>query len=80
MILSGMTMSPTRNLKVVFVGPASVSGKAFLTKMETIASLKSSTSQAYVERCRKGVTQREARDHEKLPFLLTTYAGPRAGA
>jgi polar amino acid transport system substrate-binding protein len=66
MILSGMTMTPTRNLKVVFVGPYYVTGKAFLTKKATIASLKNadgidkpeyvvaalkgSTSQAYVEK------------------------------
>ena len=65
MILSGMTMTPARNLKVAFVGPYYVTGKAFLTKKETIASLKNadgidtpeyvvaalkgSTSQAYVE-------------------------------
>lgn len=66
MILSGMTMSPARNLKVAFVGPYYITGKAFLTKKETIASLKNadgidspeyvvaalkgSTSQAYVEK------------------------------
>ena len=66
MILSGMTMSPSRNLKVAFVGPYYVTGKAFLTKKETFASLKTadgidnpeytvaalkgSTSQAYVEK------------------------------
>jgi polar amino acid transport system substrate-binding protein len=65
MILSGMTMTPARNMKVAFVGPYYVTGKAFLTKKETIASLKNadgidkpeyvvvalkgSTSQAYVE-------------------------------
>mgnify|MGYP006267622503 CR=1 FL=1 len=66
MILSGMTMTPKRNLKVAFVGPYYVTGKAFLTKMSTIASLKNadgidapeytvtalkgSTSQLYVEK------------------------------
>jgi polar amino acid transport system substrate-binding protein len=66
MILSGMTMTPTRNMKVAFVGPYYVTGKAFLTKKETIASLKNadgidkpeyvvvalkgSTIQAYVEK------------------------------
>jgi len=66
MILSGMTMTPQRNMKVAFVGPYYVTGKAFLTKMETIASLKNadgidkpeytvttlkgSTSQQYVEK------------------------------
>jgi len=65
MILSGMTIIPERNLKVAFVGPYFISGKAFLTKIETIASatdaaeidepnitlaaLKGSTSQLFVE-------------------------------
>jgi polar amino acid transport system substrate-binding protein len=66
LILSGMTMTPKRNLDVAFVGPYYVTGKAFLTKSETIASLenadgidkpeytvaalKGSTSQKYVEK------------------------------
>ena len=66
LILSGMTMTTKRNLKVAFAGPYYVTGKAFLTKQKTIASLKNadgidapeytvaalkgSTSQAYVEK------------------------------
>jgi len=65
MVLSGMTITPERNLKVAFVGPYFISGKAFLTKMKTIAyadeaedvnnpntkivALKGSTSQAFAE-------------------------------
>lgn len=65
MILSNMTITPGRNLKVAFVGPYFISGKAFLTKIKTIAmaedaddldaqntklvALKGSTSQAFVE-------------------------------
>ncbi|MBT8370105.1 MAG: transporter substrate-binding domain-containing protein, partial [Deltaproteobacteria bacterium] len=65
MILSGMTITPDRNLKVAFVGPYFISGKAFLTKIKTIATakevtevnnpkttfvaLKSSTSQTFAE-------------------------------
>jgi len=65
MILSGMTMTPGRNLKVAFVGPYYISGKAFLTKDKEIASaqhtsdidspdntlvaLKGSTSQHFIE-------------------------------
>jgi len=65
MILSSMTMTPERNLRVAFVGPYFISGKAVLTKIETIASIKDfseidhpkitlaaikgSTSQAFVE-------------------------------
>jgi polar amino acid transport system substrate-binding protein len=65
MIMSGMTMTTKRNMNVAFVGPYYVTGKAFLTKNETIASLmnadgidkpeytvaalKGSTSQLFVE-------------------------------
>jgi polar amino acid transport system substrate-binding protein len=65
LILSNMTITPGRNLKVAFVGPYFTSGKAFLTKIKTIAmadepgdidakntklvALKGSTSQAFVQ-------------------------------
>lgn len=65
MVLSGMTITPERNRKVAFVGPYFISGKAFLTKVNTIAyadeardannpdtkivTLKGSTSQAFAE-------------------------------
>jgi polar amino acid transport system substrate-binding protein len=39
MILSGMTMTMERNLKVAFIGPYFVSGKGILTKKENIATL-----------------------------------------
>lgn len=42
-IFSGMTITPERNLKVAFVGPYFISGKAFLTKKKTIASVKSAS-------------------------------------
>jgi len=66
LILSGMTMTTNRNRKTAFAGPYYVTGKAFLTKQKTIASLKNadgidapeytvavlkgSTSQQYVEK------------------------------
>ncbi|MBW2412316.1 MAG: transporter substrate-binding domain-containing protein [Deltaproteobacteria bacterium] len=66
MVLSGMTITPKRNMKAAFVGPYFQSGKAFLTKIKTIAeadeaedvnsadtklvALKGSTSQAFVEK------------------------------
>jgi polar amino acid transport system substrate-binding protein len=37
MILSGMTITPERNMKVAFVGPYFRSGKAILTKLPTMA-------------------------------------------
>ncbi len=43
MILSYMTITPKRNLRVAFVGPYFVSGKAFLTKIKTIAAAKEAT-------------------------------------
>ena len=65
MILSSMTVTPTRNRKVVFVGPYLVSGKGVLTLSNrlaelqqasglnapgvSIAALKDSTSQEYIE-------------------------------
>jgi len=39
-IMSGMTMTPKRNLKAAFVGPYIVSGKSILTKSSTLAALK----------------------------------------
>jgi polar amino acid transport system substrate-binding protein len=65
MVMSGMTITPERNLKVAFVGPYFVSGKSVLTKSKKLASideataiddpgvsvaaLKGSTSQQFVE-------------------------------
>jgi polar amino acid transport system substrate-binding protein len=65
-VLSSMTMTPDRNLKVAFVGPYFISGKGVLTKTQTVASfqdaagmnkpqfrlaaLKDSTSQVFVEK------------------------------
>lgn len=40
MIISNMTMTPDRNLKVAFIGPYFDSGKAFLTKRSSIAQAK----------------------------------------
>ncbi len=65
MIMSGMTITSRRNLKVAFVGPYLTSGKAYLTKIQTItavddvttlnssdiklAALEGSTSQEFAE-------------------------------
>lgn len=65
MIISNMTILPERNMKVAFVGPYYISGKGVLTHIEkvtslqntdglnqpkfTIAALKDSTSQKFVE-------------------------------
>ena len=66
MVLSGMTITPARNLKVAFVGPYFASGKSILAKMayvesvneigkmnnpdKVLVALKGSTSQMFVEK------------------------------
>lgn len=65
MVISGMTMTPERNMKVAFVGPYLVSGKGILLKTRTVemlkkeginsekfkvATLKGSTSQAIIQK------------------------------
>lgn len=66
MVLSGMTMTPIRNLKVAFAGPYFDSGKSILVKKanadsmgtiaqmnnpdKTLVALKGSTSQRFVEK------------------------------
>ena len=65
MVLSGITITPKRNLKVAFVGPYFISGKSIVTTKEkalsiestddintsytTLAALKGSTSQNFVQ-------------------------------
>ena len=65
MVVSGMTITPQRNLKVAFVGPYYISGKGILAKKEKassfgdenrmnnpefkLAALKGSTSQMFVQ-------------------------------
>lgn len=81
MIMSGMTMTSKRNLKVAFVGPYFASGKAFLTKFKTIAAvktpaeinspdtkltaLKASTSQEFVEEFISKATLFAAEDYDE---------------
>ena len=64
-VISGMTITPERNLKAAFVGPYFLSGKSIIAKIETVALwddasdldkpeislavLKGSTSQQFVE-------------------------------
>lgn len=43
MVISGMTITPVRNLRADFVGPYFSSGKAFLAKSKTIANVSDAT-------------------------------------
>jgi polar amino acid transport system substrate-binding protein len=86
MILSNMTITPKRNLKVAFVGPYFTSGKAFLTKIKTIAmankpqdvddkntklvALKGSTSQAFVEEAMPDVTLVTANGYDEAVKMV----------
>ncbi|MGD8991889.1 MAG: transporter substrate-binding domain-containing protein [Desulfobacterales bacterium] len=86
LILSNMTITPGRNLKVAFVGPYFTSGKAFLTKMKTIAladdaddidarntklvALKGSTSQAFIESALPEAQLVTARDYDEAVKMV----------
>jgi polar amino acid transport system substrate-binding protein len=86
LILSNMTITPGRNLKVAFVGPYFTSGKAFLTKIKTIANadeaedidakntklvaLKGSTSQAFVEEAIPEATLVTTNDYEEAVKMV----------
>jgi polar amino acid transport system substrate-binding protein len=86
LILSNMTITPRRNLKVAFVGPYFDSGKAFLTKIKTIAmakkpedvdakkaklvALKASTSQAFVEEALPNATLVVANDYDEAVKMV----------
>jgi polar amino acid transport system substrate-binding protein len=86
LILSNMTITPGRNLKVAFVGPYFTSGKAFLTKTKNIAladepedidakkaklvALKGSTSQAFVETALSDATLITAKDYDEAVDMV----------
>jgi polar amino acid transport system substrate-binding protein len=86
LILSNMTITPARNLKVAFVGPYFTSGKAFLTKIKTIAmadeaadidakntklvALKGSTSQSFVEKAIPDATLVTAGDYDEAVKMV----------
>jgi polar amino acid transport system substrate-binding protein len=80
MVISGMTITPSRNLKVAFAGPYFVSGKCVLTRREALASMESaadinaanlkltalegSTSQEFVERLIPSATLTTVPDYD----------------
>ncbi|MDX1707325.1 MAG: transporter substrate-binding domain-containing protein [Desulfobacterales bacterium] len=86
MIISNMSITPGRNLKVAFVGPYFVSGKAFMTKIKTIAladeaedidakntklvALEGSTSQAFVEKVLPEAQLIKAKDYDEAVKMV----------
>lgn len=86
MVLSQMTITPNRNLRVAFVGPYFISGKAFLTKIKTIAeakdaaqlnspdtklvAIKGSTSQAFTEDLIPNATLWTAKDYDEAVKMV----------
>ena len=85
-VMSGMTMTPERNLKVAFVGPYIVSGKSILTKSKTLAAIKEakeidqanatlatlegSTSQKFVERFIEKAKLTTTKDYDEAVQLV----------
>jgi polar amino acid transport system substrate-binding protein len=81
MILSGMTMTPERNMRFAFVGPYLTSGKSFLAKETTVASskgsedlntatmrlaaLRGSTSEVFVQQNMPKATLVSTRDYDE---------------
>jgi polar amino acid transport system substrate-binding protein len=86
MILSGMTMTPERNMRFAFVGPYFVSGKSFLAKEATLtsakgsadlnhpsmrlAALRASTSQIFVEQNMPKATLVLTKDYDEAINLV----------
>ena len=86
MVISGMTITPKRNLRVAFVGPYQVSGKCLLTKEESLASvehpseinvaditltaLQGSTSEAYVTKGIPNAKFMPAKNYDEALFFV----------
>lgn len=84
-VLSGITMTPERNMSVAFVGPYFVSGKSFLTTTATlsskgsaelndprmrVAALRASTSQTFVQQTIPKATLVLTRDYDEAINLV----------
>lgn len=84
-VLSGMTMTPERNMNVAFVGPYFISGKSFLTTTATlstkgsadlnqpsmrVAALRASTSQTFVQQTMPKATLVLTRDYDEAINLV----------
>ena len=74
-IMSGMTMTPQRNLKAAFVGPYVVSGKSILTKSATLATLEDAEE---IDRSTLRITALKGSTSERFVKNIlekTTYIG-----
>ena len=85
-VMSGMTITPKRNLKTAFVGPYYESGKSLLTKTDTfadiedaevlnspdttLAALENSTSQEWVEKILPKAKLIKAKNYEQAVDLI----------
>jgi len=84
-VISGMTMTPQRNMTVAFVGPYFISGKSFLTTTGTltskgsaelndpgmrIAALRGSTSESFVKETIPKATLVTTKDYDEAIILL----------
>src|SRR5262245_33633119 len=85
-IISGMTMTPERNMSVAFVGPYFISGKSFLTTTATltnrgsaegndpamrIAVLRASTSETFVQQTIPKATIVPTKDYDEAIALVS---------
>lgn len=86
MVLSNVTMTPQRNMKVAFVGPYYPSGKSFLTKSEWLATasdpakvnsaqtrltaLEGSTSEAFAKKELPGATLLSAKGYPEAVQMI----------
>jgi len=84
-VISGMTMTPQRNMTVAFVGPYFISGKSFLTTTSTltskgsaelndpamrIAALRGSTSESFVKETIPKATLVTTKDYDEAINLI----------
>lgn len=86
MVISGMTITPQRNLRVAFVGPYQASGKCLLTKEESLSSVKhpseinvaertltalqGSTSEAYITKAIPNAQFMPAKNYDEALYFV----------
>ena len=86
MVMAGMTMTPARNMRIAFAGPYFVSGKAILTRSETLArasgpgainrpsvklvTLEGTTSEGYVQNAAPNATLLTTKTYEEAVTMV----------